>query len=99
MNQGKKKPFKWKGEKPFKVLRKNCFVRRAYAGVAAGTGTGWDDVGLHGMLPRDPDLTCASVRCFGTGNFHISGQNMLIVLIIRAALPVLPTVTEWLRLL
>lgn len=81
MNQGKKKPFKWKGEKPFKVVRKNFFVLRAHAGASADTGTGWDEVGLHGMLPRDPDLTCTSVQCLGTGNFHLPGQNMLIVLV------------------
>lgn len=67
----------------FLVLRKNCFVQRVYAGASAGTGTVWDDVGLHGMLLRDPDLTCTSVQCFGTGNFHLPGQNTLIVLIVE----------------
>lgn len=65
----------------FLVLRKNFFVRRAYAGASAGTGTVWDDVGLHGMLLRDPDLTGTSVQSFGTGNFHLPGQNMPTVLI------------------
>lgn len=65
----------------FLVLRKNCFVRRVHAGAAAGTGTVWDDMGHHGMLLRDPDLTCTSVLCFGTGNFHLPDQNMLILLI------------------
>lgn len=65
----------------FLVLRKNFFVRWAYVGASVGTGTVWDDVGLHRVLLRDPDLTCTADQSFGTGNFHLPGQNISTVLI------------------
>lgn len=88
----------------FLMLRKNCFVQSAHTWLcpqlhAWGHGCiqlhgGVKDIGLNEMLPRDPNITCISMLCFGTGNFQLPGQDHVNTVHPRAALQMFPSVTN-----